>query len=135
MSDDSPHDDVGYGKPPEHTRFRKGVSGNPRGRPKGTRNFGTVFNSALQEKVGINENGKRRTITKFAAACKQLVNKAASGDLQAMRQLTQLLGLAEDGNIAAKSKADLSESDKKIMAGLLERMQKSTKENNHDNDD
>jgi hypothetical protein len=127
MSDDNPHDDVGYGKPPKHTRFRKGLSGNPRGRPKGTRNFGTVFNSALQEKVGINENGKRRTITKLAAACKQLVNKAASGDLQAMRQLTPLLALAEVENIAARDKADLSESDKKIMAGLLDRIQKSTK--------
>jgi hypothetical protein len=127
MSDDSPHDDIGYGKPPKHTRFRKGASGNPRGRPKGTRNFGTVFNSALQEKVGINENGKRKTITKLAAACKQLVNKAASGDLQAMRQLTPLLGLFEDENIAAKSKSDLSESDQKIMAGLLDRIQKLTK--------
>ena len=49
---------VGYGKPPLHTRFRKGQSGNPKGRGKGTRNLATIFMEAMSQSVTINENGK-----------------------------------------------------------------------------
>jgi hypothetical protein len=68
---------LGYGRPPMTTRFRPGQSGNPRGRPKGARNLGTVVAAALSERVAINENGRRRRITKLEAAVKQLVNRAA----------------------------------------------------------
>ena len=43
--------DVGYGKPPRHTRFKKGQSGNPRGRPSGSKNLATVLSEALNELV------------------------------------------------------------------------------------
>jgi hypothetical protein len=127
--------DVGYGKPPNGTRFRKGVSGNPKGRPKGTRNLATVLERTLQEKVVINENGIRKTVTKLEAAIKQLVNKAAGGDLLAMRQLTALAGSGEIETVAARNKADLSEGDQKIMNRLLERLQRPEKGKDDDNDD
>ena len=82
MADEaSDHDayDVGYRKPPLATRFQKGVSGNPRGRPKGARNLSTVVAAALNEKVLITENGRKRRISKYEAAVKQLVNRAAGG--------------------------------------------------------
>ena len=82
--------DVGYGKPPESTRFKKGESGNPRGRPKGRKNWITQADRILNEKVTVNENGRRTTITKFEAAVKQLVNKAASGDHRAIQELLAL---------------------------------------------
>jgi hypothetical protein len=69
---------VGYCHPPESARFTKGQSGNPKGRPKGSLNVATVFIKTLREKVVINENGQRKTVTKLEAAIKQLVNKAAS---------------------------------------------------------
>src|SRR5436190_1415506 len=72
---------VGYRKPPTHSRFKKGKSGNPNGRPKGTVNFATVLLKTLREKVVIKENGRRTVITKLEASVKQLVNKAASGRL------------------------------------------------------
>src|SRR5260370_10634823 len=56
---------VGYCNPPERTRFKKGRSGNPQGRPRGTFNMATVLERTLREKVVINENGKRKTITKL----------------------------------------------------------------------
>ena len=40
---------VGYGKPPKHTRFKKGRSGNPRGRPRGAKNLSTLLFGALNE--------------------------------------------------------------------------------------
>src|SRR4051794_16039152 len=89
---------VGYGRPPMQTRFKKGISGNPNGRPKGTRNFATILLTILREKVVFNENGKRMVITKLDAVVKQLVNKAASGDLRATSQLVSLVRTAEEGS-------------------------------------
>jgi len=127
--------DVGYGKPPRRTRFRKGVSGNPKGRPKGARNLATVLERTLKERVVINENGVRRVVSKLEAAVKQLVNKAASGDLLAMRQLTALAGSDEIEASAARNKSDLPEADQKVMNRLLERLQKSAKGKDDGNDE
>jgi hypothetical protein len=71
---------AGYGKPPLHTRFRKGQSGNPKCRSKGSKNFATIFMTAMSQSVTINENGKRKKISKIAAAVTQLANDAARGD-------------------------------------------------------
>lgn len=91
----SPPEQVGFGRPPQATRFKKGVSGNPKGRPKGSLNVATAFMKALREKVVINENGRRKTVTKLEAALKQLVNKAASGEISALKQLVELANDAE----------------------------------------
>ena len=85
-----PAKSVGYGTPPEATRFRKGVSGNPKGRPKGSLNVATVFTNILRERVVINEHGQRKTVTKLEAALKQMVNKAASGESRALGLLLEL---------------------------------------------
>jgi hypothetical protein len=132
-NEDSGEYDVGFGKPPKHTRFRKGTSGNPKGKPKGTRNLATILERTLREKVVINENGMRKTITKLEAALKQLVNKAASGDLAAMRQLSALAGSAEIEAAASQKESSMVEADRKIMNRLLERLQTSNGRNNDGN--
>ena len=133
---------VGYGNPPRSTRFKKGVSGNPKGRPKGSLNVATVFMRTLREKVVINEHGLRKTVTKLEAALKQMVNKAASGDLRAFRQLVELAHEAE----AKQSKLgtqepSTSELDREVMDGILKRVRNTTEEqqemqegNNGDNE-
>jgi Family of unknown function (DUF5681) len=63
---------VGYGKPPRHTRFKKGQSGNLKGRPKGSQNLTTLLSEALNERVIVTENGGRRRIT-----MRQAINQAA----------------------------------------------------------
>ena len=117
-----PQYDVGFRKPPKHTRFKKGLSGNPRGRPKGTRNLATVLEQTLREKVVINENGKRKTVTKLEAAVKQLVNKAASGDLAAMRQLSALAGSSEADSATSQHSSVLQEIDQKVLDRFLRRL-------------
>src|SRR5215469_3318630 len=78
---------VGYARPPRKTRFRKGQSGNPSGRGKGSRNVSQLLLQALSEHVTVNENGERKRITKAEAMLKQLVNKGASGDARAIQLL------------------------------------------------
>jgi len=88
--DSNDNEKVGYGNPPKATRFKTGQSGNPKGRPKGRPNFATALEKALRGTVVITENGRRRPISKREAAAKQLANKAASGDLKAIRLLATL---------------------------------------------
>ena len=122
---------IGYGTPPEATRFKKGVSGNPRGRPKGTLNVATVLTRTLREKVAITENGRRKTVTKLEAALKQLVNKAATGDLRALRQLTALAHDAEaQQNARDAQHQDLGELDHDVMQGILRRFQVTEQQQN-----
>jgi len=107
-----PEDDyeVGYKKPPKGTQFLKGRSGNPKGRPKGTLNLATTLEAALSERVVILENGQKRTITKLDAIVKQVVNKAAGGDLRAMKEVVGLMGsllkVEEEGVDPVLGKAD-----------------------------
>jgi hypothetical protein len=112
---------VGYGRPPVGTRFRAGQSGNPRGRPKGARNLSTVVAAALSERVAVNENGRRRRITKLEAAVKQLVNRAAPGEARA----TQLLLALVQANEARPAQQDanrLGDADAIVMAELTRRL-------------
>jgi Family of unknown function (DUF5681) len=124
-----PTERVGFCRPPEATRFKKGVSGNPKGRPKHSLNVATAFMKALREKVVINEHGKRKTVTKLEAALKQLVNKAASGEIRA---LTQLLELARDSeakqNASVGQDSVLNDLDQEVLEGVLKRFEVGTDE-------
>jgi Family of unknown function (DUF5681) len=77
--------EVGFGKPPKHTQFRKGVSGNPTGRPKKALDFDDELLRESRTSITINENGRRRSISKHAAVIKQLINQAMKGDRYAAR--------------------------------------------------
>jgi hypothetical protein len=113
---------VGYRNPPEATRFKKGQSGNPTGRRKGSLNVATVFARTLREKVVVNENGQRKTMTKFEAAIKQFVNKAASGDHRALQLLVSLSREAETRERESQPKTlTLNESDQEVIEGILKR--------------
>ena len=75
---------VGKGKPPKETQWKPGQSGNPKGRPRGSRNILTMFNEALQLKVQIQERGTLRTITVREAIVRKLISQGLKGDLKAI---------------------------------------------------
>ena len=141
LPDKKPNDNqVGYCRPPEATRFRKGRSGNPKGRPKGSLNVATVFTKTLREKVVINENGQRKAVTKLEAALKQLVNKAATGDTRALRLLLELARDAEaKQNAGGEQIPIVGELDQEVIEGILKRVQEGEQQGQElqevDNDD
>src|ERR1700761_9075321 len=77
--------EVGYGKPPRSTQFQKGVSGNPKGRPKKTLDFDLALLRESGVYVTINENGHPRRISKHDLVIKQLLHKAIGGSIPTAR--------------------------------------------------
>lgn len=111
---------VGYGSPPEHSRFRKGKSGNPSGRPKRPAEFGDDLMAELAEVIEISEGGKRKRITKQRALIKALTAGGIKGNARAA---SLLMGwCARVAEEAPKfTEADLTEEDRKIVEAYLER--------------
>ncbi|MDP3405225.1 MAG: DUF5681 domain-containing protein [Brevundimonas sp.] len=82
--------EVGYGRPPVSSRFQPNQSGNPAGRPKGSKNIRTLVRIALDERVSITRNGESKWMSKRAIAACQQVDKAVMGDTKAFMVITQL---------------------------------------------
>jgi hypothetical protein len=119
---------VGWGKPPRHTQFKKGESGNRKGRPRGAKNATTVLSEELSERVVVSENGRRRRITKLRAAVKQLVNKAASGDHRSAQLLLDEVRQGDKRHDSSPSDAHhLDEEDQSVIRGIVERFQRERK--------
>jgi Family of unknown function (DUF5681) len=130
ISDTEPAGDyaVGYGKPPRHAGFQKGRSGNPKGRPKGSKNLATLVAQALDEKVIVTEDGRRRRVTKRELVVTQLVDKSAAADLRAIKQLTDIVQSAErrsEGSAAAPSEpAQLTAPDREVVEFFVARLRR-----------
>jgi hypothetical protein len=112
---------VGYGRPPVAARFLLGRSGNPRGRPQGARNLATIVAAALAERVTVNQNGRRRRITKLEAAVKQMVNRAAAGDIRVTQLLLALVQTYEAKPVRT-SAVFTTAADVAVIAGLMRRL-------------
>jgi uncharacterized protein DUF5681 len=89
--------------------------------PKARANLSTVVAAALSERVAVNENGRRRRITKLEAAVKQLVNRAASGEARATQLLLALVQVNE-ARPAQQDASRLGDADAIVMAELARRL-------------
>jgi len=87
--------EVGYGRPPLHTRFQKGHSGNPKGKDQGQKNLKTELLEELKSKVHVSDGGRRQLLTKQSIIVKRMVSDAAKGDAKARDQLLRLLDQVE----------------------------------------
>ena len=116
--------EVGYGKPPRHTRFKKGeASANPRGRPR--KNLAASLVEGLNKKVVVIENGRRRKIALREAITSQLINKSATADLRAIKMLLDLIKDAEKQAGAApapEAPPPFPAADEEVVEQLIERL-------------
>jgi hypothetical protein len=121
MSGNHDDDGVGYGRPPTATRFKPGQSGNPRGRPKGTKNLLSDLREELSEKIRIREGGKERQVSKQRAFVKSLVAAAVKGDARATTALVSLCARAfsEEFNDLEEKKS--TPADDQILEDFIAR--------------
>ncbi|MGI3186786.1 DUF5681 domain-containing protein [Nioella aestuarii] len=107
---ETPGDDyeVGYGKPPKHTQFKKGQSGNPSGKAKKEASLQATLEKILNTKLSVTKNGQQVQMTKLEAALEMLVQKATKGSHQHLKLLIQL---ADEGEAPLGPEADLVLAD------------------------
>jgi hypothetical protein len=118
---------VGRGNPPKHTQFRKGTTGNPKGRPKGSKNMSTYLMEAARDQVTATIGGKRRKISKIQATAMQLATKAASGDQAAINKFLDWMDQVESRAAAARpTQFPLSAPDIEVLRATYERMKHCT---------
>jgi hypothetical protein len=92
------HYTVGYKRPPDHTRFKKGRSGNPRGRSDERLSVTRIMAEELQASIYISEGGKRRKVEKIRVLCKQAINQAMAGKNRQLESMIRLLSTLEQIN-------------------------------------
>jgi Family of unknown function (DUF5681) len=123
---EDPSNPVGYKKPPRHSQFKPGLSGNAKGRPKGSKNFTTVIEEELRAPIEVTENGKRKRISKRQAIVKQTVNKAASGDSKATALLLNEARINESQNPSAATPVlVVGPEDQVVMENIMRRIRNS----------
>jgi Family of unknown function (DUF5681) len=116
---------IGYGKPPEQTKFKKkGQSGNPYGRPKGSRNLKTLINRELNTTITIEQAGKKRKIRRKDALVKSLVHDALKGRDRPREKVFDYVDRAETLDDAGPTQSELAERDAQILERFLNRKNK-----------
>jgi hypothetical protein len=94
-------ENVGFKRPPKHSRFRPGQSGNPSGRPVGVRTLKSDLVDELRQETTVQEHGRKQSVSKQRAFIKTLVAGAINGDMRAINVLlsfcaTSLGGQSDD---------------------------------------
>ncbi|MDP6717505.1 MAG: DUF5681 domain-containing protein [Pirellulaceae bacterium] len=121
MSNDSK---VGYRNPPKRTRFKKGQSGNPKGRPKGTRNLKTDLRDELDTKISVREGNRQIKVSKQQALVKSQLAKAIKGDTKAAAMVINAIFRLFETEPFDESDASLTADERAIVETIQQRLQK-----------
>jgi hypothetical protein len=107
--------EIGYKKPPKHTRYQSGESGNKKGRKKGTKNLKTELLEELAEKIPIKEGGQLKKVSKQRAMLKALTAKAVQGDPRAANVIINMTYRLLNDQTEDLHTEDLSQTDQAIL--------------------
>ena len=116
--------EIGYGKPPKRTQFKKGQSGNPKGRAKGRKNFKTDLAEVLSERVSVKEGGVRRNLSKQRALLKSLTAKAMQGDARSAALIVNMVFRFLQQDDEPAELPDLAAQDLAILENYERRISK-----------
>jgi hypothetical protein len=116
---------VGYGNPPRAHRFRPGQSGNPRGRPKNTKNETTILRELLNRKIEVRDGGRPRKITVLEAILLRFTEDALKGNT---KTATFLFNRYAASNSTEPQSEDISATDREIIDEFVERLKTQLRE-------
>ena len=111
--------DVGYKKPPKHTQYKKGHSGNSKGRPKRSLNTKTILGNELSERITITEFGQQKRMSKQEVMIKALAANALKGDTKSINIVLNLLAQTFGLNPETGEEEKLSQDDEAILAAYV----------------
>ena len=112
---------IGYRRPPRHSQFKPGTSGNPKGRPKQSKSLKSIIQDALTSKVTVRENGRVRSVSKIEAVVLSHVERALKGDDKASVAVIRMAGHVDllSGPEDGADKTTLSATEEKILMELF----------------
>lgn len=128
MTDDNP----GKKEPRKRNsgQFPAGTSGNPKGRPRGSKGLKTIIRNVSARKVHLSERGKRRTVTALEALIETLLAAALKGDRHARLDFLRYCERFAPEEMETLAKASLTEAEEEILATLLGRSQEPGEDSN-----
>lgn len=121
MTDGAGDDAVGYRSPPKHRQFKKGVSGNPRGRPRRSRNYRAIMLEEMSEPINVTIDGQRRRLPTFHVLIKRLKADALKGDAKARTELFDRVERHCPELFADEFRQALTETQREVMRRFFER--------------
>lgn len=110
---------VGYRRPPKATQFKKGESGNPRGRPKGSRTVGAVLQDILRQKIAVTENGRTRRLSALEVILRRLANDAMRSEPRALKLLLALYDRYGESPDTDLRLDEILAEDREILSNFL----------------
>ena len=125
-----PGSKTGFCRPPVHTRFKSGVSGNPAGRPKGTRNLSNDVKRTLQTLVKLKDQGQPRRVSTQEAALMRLREKALKGDPRSLDRLLEYARMYNNDVETASSDKSLTAEDQAILDAYATEIRTDTQSSN-----
>lgn len=112
---------VGYGKPPKHSQYKTGQSGNPKGKPKGCRNFSTDAKEVLKQPTRVTQGGKSKTLSTQRAMLLRRREQALGGNERALDRMMDLAAKHNNEEFSEEA-AKLSLTDEEVLKGYNERL-------------
>ena len=111
---------VGYRRPPKSTQFKPGTSGNPKGRPKGSRPVGALLQEIIQQKIAVTENGRTRRLPVLEIMLRRLANDAMRGEPRSVKFLLSLFEHYGDSCQTTLQLGEILAEDAEILAEYLD---------------